>query len=520
VENTSAAQRTLGPIGVAAMEKRGLNPETAAALGVITGRIIYSEDEHGKRCIDRVEPDDAGNILVFPIIEKGEIVGEKYRGPNKFFFQKPGSKQTFINGDALDDPQLYTGQLPLVVVEGEPDMITAIDVGFPLTVSVPAGAPPPPKNKPDQVETEPDDSSGKFEFMWHNRERLKKIRRFIIAVDNDTNGQHLAEELVRRLGAARCSFVTYSEGCKDLNDVLMKHGADATAEVLKNAKPYPLQGLYFLSDYPDKPQIETFKTGWPIVDTKFMPFAPCFAVVTGLPGSGKSTWLTNLAVNMAADHGWKWAVFSPELPVVPHLRDKLRRIYGGADVSQMNRSTLDRVDAWINRHFVFIDYDVTSTDDQDLTLDWILDRAYDAVMRHGIRGFILDPWNEVEHAKGRNEPVTEYTNRALRQVIKFGRRHGLFTAIVAHPTKDVGKDGKLRVPSLYDIEGSAAWFNKPDIGIVVHRPDINLDRTEIHLKKVRFESTGERGHINLNFNRDNSRYEQMNAGGYQGSMDI
>jgi twinkle protein len=480
------------------MEKRRLNPETAVRLGVHTGR---------KTDAGEVVPDPEGNILVFPIEEYGETVGEKYRGPNKTFWQKTGSKQAFINGDVLDDPSLYNGTYPLTIVEGEPDLMSAIDVGFPLTVSVPAGAPPPPKEK---KEDEPiDDTSGKFEFMWHRREQLKKIKRFIIAVDNDTNGKHLAEEMVRRLGAARCSFVTYPDGCKDLNDVLMKHGPDATRVVLEQAKPYPLKGVYSLADYPDKPPIKTFSTGWPIVDTLFTPFAPSFTVVTGLPGSGKSTWLMGLATNMADLHGWKWAVFSPELPVAPHLRDKMRRIFGGVPVEEMNQATLARVDAWINKHFVFIDFDVADEHDQDLTLEWLKDRAYDALMRFGIRGFIVDPWNEIEHAKERHESTTEYTNRALRLLIRFGRRHGMATFVVNHPTKEVGKDGKARVPTLYDCDGSAAWYNKPDFGIVVDRPDPNVDRNDVYVRKVRFEGTGNKGKVVLAFNRENSRFEQL-----------
>lgn len=502
------AQQTLGPIGVAAMEKRGLNPETAARLGVFTGKAVYREED-GRRVIDRVDPDDGGNILVFPIIEGGEIVGEKYRGPNKFFFQKPESRQTFINGDVLDDPSLHDGSNPLVIVEGEPDLISAIDSGFPLSVSVPAGAPNPPKERPPADE-ETDDSSGKFEFMWHNRERLKKVKRFIIAVDNDTNGKYLADELVRRLGASRCSFVTYPDGCKDLNDVLMKHGVEAACAVLSQARPYPLRGIYALADYPDRPQVQTFTTGWSTVDDLFRPFAPSFTIVTGLPGSGKSTWLTNLAVNMADAHGWKWGIFSPELPVVPFYRDKIRRIVAGDTVERLTMEQIAAADRWINENFVFIDYDVAIDDESDLTVEWLLKRAYDALMRYGIRGFIIDPWNEIEHARSKFENETCYINRALRQVIKFGRRHGLATFVLAHPTKDVGKDGKSRVPTLYDIEGSAAWFNKPDFGIVVDRPDPNVDRTNIWIKKVRFEGTGARGHCVLQFNRDNSRFELLN----------
>lgn len=505
------AAKTLGPIGVAAMEKRGLNPETAARLGIYTGK---------KADGGEVVPAENGNILVFPIIEHDAVVGEKYRGPNKMFWQKAGSKQVFINGDVLSDPSLYNGANPLVIVEGEPDMITAIDAGYPLTVSVPAGAPPPPKEGRGEDRKEADDSSGKFEFMYHRRDELKRIRRFIIAVDNDANGKHLAEEIVRRLGASRCCFVIYPDDCKDLNDVLMKCGEDAARAVLEQAKPYPLKGVYSLADYPDKPPIVTFSTGWATVDTIFKPFAPSFTAITGMPGSGKSSWLTHLCINLADLHGWKAAIFSPELPVVPHLRDKMRRIITGESVERLRHEHIAKADEWINQNFVFIDFDVTGEDDADLNMEWILDRAYDALMRHGIRVLVIDPWNEVDHAKGRHESMTEYINRALRALIKFGRRHGLATFVLAHPTKEVGKDGKARVPTLYDIADSAAFFNKPDFGIVVHRPDPHVDRTEIYVKKVRFEGTGNMGKVILQFNRDNSRFDLLATTSNQGDMEL
>ena len=50
-------------------------------------------------------------------------------------------------------------------------------------------------------------------------------------------------------------------------------------------------------------------------------------------------------------------------------------------------------------------------------------------------------------------------------------------------------------PSLYDIAGSATWFNRCDIGLVVHRPPGK--HTEIHLRKSRDDQWGEKGGMAL-----------------------
>jgi twinkle protein len=116
-------------------------------------------------------------------------------------------------------PALEEGTHALVITEGELDALAAICSGYRFVVSVPDGAPPP--GSPGT--TGPgDEATGKFAFLWNNRERLKRVKRLTLAVDNDPAGGQLRQELVRRLSAARCSFVQYPDGCKDLNDVLIK----------------------------------------------------------------------------------------------------------------------------------------------------------------------------------------------------------------------------------------------------------------------------------------------------------
>lgn len=500
---------TLGNTAIIAFEGRQIDPETASRLGVYTGKSIADADGNNS-----VVPDQNGNIVVFPFLDGGVSVNEKYRAPGKRFWQLKDGKKTFWNADAMDDPALYDGSQKLIITEGEIDALTAIDCGFPLTVSVPDGAPPVPKGKePEELDdTAPEeDATGKFEFVYNNRYRIKQIRHFILAVDNDGPGQRLAAELVRRIGAARCYFVRYPEGCKDLNDVLMKFGAEAVTLCLNTAKPYPVKGLYRLSDYPEMGDPITYSTGWPDLDEYIKLWLGSLVVITGIPGHGKSTWTMNLCVNLARIHGWSTCVASFEIPTVPALRAKLRKAITQVAPDKWYRSLIDEADGFIQKYFVFIDDDPSGDNEDDLTLEWLLDRAADAVTRDGIKVLLIDPWNEVEHARPRNESETQYVNRALRQIRRFASRYNVLAIVVAHPTKSVGAEGNSRTPTLYDIEGSAAWYNKPDHGIVIDVPDPNNNETVVFIRKARFAWTGRKGDVTLAYDPATETYHSLHG---------
>jgi twinkle protein len=288
-------------------DSRRIPTEIAVRYGVYTARW----DAKNKQPI----ADISGDLIVFPYLERGIAVAEHCRNPiGKKFIQRAGSRKTFWNADVLDDPDLATPDNPLIITEGEPDALAAIACGFPFTVSVPDGASPVPQGK-EPGDLDPFDKTaeqtGKFEYLYNNRERLNKIKRFIIAVDNDRPGQRLAAELVRRLLPSRCMFVTYPDGCKDLNDVLMKHGAGKVAAVLNAAKPYPVRGLYRLSDYPEAAHLKPYCTGWQTLDEFIKLYLGELVIVTGIPSHGKSSWVLHLLCNLARLHGWRSAVSRP-----------------------------------------------------------------------------------------------------------------------------------------------------------------------------------------------------------------
>lgn len=475
------------------LEKRGIDLEVASRFG------LYTDQQDGR-------------VLVFPYVDGGEVVNHKYRRlPKDGFHQDVGARKTFWNADVLDDPALRGGER-LIITEGEFDALAAIQSGFPFTVSVPDGAPQVAKE--DDTDSEHD---RKFSYLQANDKRLQRVSQFVLAVDADGPGQALAKELARRLCAARCWFVEYPEGCKDLNDVLLKHGVAGVKAVIDGAKRYPVKGLYKLSDYPDQGELLTFSTGWSALDPYLKLWLGEFMVVTGVPSHGKSRWALDLVANLVDEHHLRQAIASFEMPTKPHLHRLLREHHvGRAAGPELNV----QADAWIEENFTFIDYD-PRTDDDDIDLAWVLTRAEEAVLRHGVDVLLLDPWNEIEHRREPGESETDYTSRAIRAIKRFARSFQVAVIVIAHPTKDVRTvTGKVRKPTLYDISGSANWANKCDHGIVVDRPDLEHTEVEITVKKCRFEETGKPGTVLMRLDRNAGRFFAVEDDTSQAKMAI
>ena len=72
--------------------------------------------------------------------------------------------------------------------------------------------------------------------------------RIVLALDNDERGIELRNELIRRLDPERCLLVEGPEGCKDANDVLMRHGEEQVRECIEAAHEIPLVGIQTAED--------------------------------------------------------------------------------------------------------------------------------------------------------------------------------------------------------------------------------------------------------------------------------
>jgi twinkle protein len=456
------------------LEARGLDIELLEHLGV-------SSD-------NKLGPD----TIRIPYHRGDRIVGVKYRtiAGEKRFLQEVGSEQILYNRNCLNDPTLE--HLPIIITEGEIDCWAALQAGFGRVVSVPGGAPS------TQVGER---SSAKYAFVDDMPESTKDAT-VVLAVDTDEPGSALRADLALRFGAKRCQWTKYPQGCKDLGDALAKYGVPGVVKSI-NRSQWMIGNVYRMSDIPPIAPAEPHDSTFPGLAEHYRLRLGDFCVVTGVPGSGKSTFVNDLVCRMAARHSWPacFASFEQQ-PTLDHRR-ALRTWYGGGLVKDLDNETLERADAWIDQHFSF----VVPDDESYATVPWVLDRFEAAALRYGTRLFVLDPWNELEHDRPPGVTLTEHVGTALRDLKAFARKYEAHVIVVAHPAKlRRDNEGKYPVPTLYDISDSQHWANKADIGVVVYRK--SEDETVIKIAKSRYhDQIGKPGDVSVRFVWQRASYE-------------
>lgn len=448
--------------------------------------------------------------IVFPYVFGGELVNRKYRPhPEKQPQQQDkDALQTLFNVDRL-------GEAPeeIVFVEGEPDVMALFECQIENAVSLKDGAP---------AEATFKDGDKRFEALRTHADILGKVKRIILAGDMDPPGVALREELARRLGRHRCNLATWPEGCKDACDTLRAHGPEAVQLAIKDAVRYPISGLQqvktgsLLALRQSQPPA-TMTTGALATDEIMkLPTEGRLVVVTGFPNHGKTSWTRFAMVHTAEHHNRHWAVFSPEMQPWEHFTAECAEALigkpfwrkedrDGRPVAAMTDADVMFAEQWLAKHMTML---VCDAEEEEPTLDWILERATSAVLRDGVTDLLIDPWNEIAYEHG-SMTETDYIGRGLRRLKAFAQRHGCNVWIIAHPAKPPAlKPGeKLSVPGPYSISGSAHWANKPDLGITIHAPDPHADESEVHLWKARFQRFGTRGSIaKLRFDRISGRY--------------
>jgi twinkle protein len=474
------------------MLDRGISRETLAASGICQGHFNQNTLS-----------------IKFPYYKSGVVVNAKHRTLDKQFRQERNAEQCLYRYDAI--ASLDSDRV--IITEGEIDALSLVEAGFNDATSVPNGAPAPgAKNYTKE-----------FSYLESAEAIFKHKKRVILAVDNDAPGKVLEQELARRIGVEKCWRVEYPSGCKDLNDVLCKHGQLIVAQTIYNAKPYPVEGIFTSADihdlivhqYEHGSQAGT-STGWLKLNPYYTIKTGQLTIITGIPGSGKSNWLDAMMVNLAQHNDWSFAVFSPEnWPLQRHAQSILEKwtrktfVPGNGYSKHLSKQELQAGIEQIADRFYFL-----MPEESQMTIDSILEKVRVTIFRHGVKGIAIDPWNEIEHDYG-NLTETQYISNMLGKIRRFARLNDVHIWIVAHPQKlQKDKDtGKYKPPTMYEISGGAHWRNKADVGICVNRPDGSKDETEIIIQKVRFREVGQLGVVMFGYDRLTGVYTDIYVAG-------
>ena len=485
VPNPTIVSNKLQDQHYAWLATRGISHQTADKM-----KLFAAEKYFGKL-------GKTADAIGFPYYRQGALVAAKYRSfPEKDFTQDSGGAHDFFGVDLIKKDQ------PLIIVEGEIDCLSLMEMGFDNVVSVPSGAP----IKVADGKVLPSEDK-KFAYVWNAREILDAVPYIILATDQDTAGQALAEELARRIGKEKCRLAKFEK--KDLNEVMLDDPTKI-GDLLASAAPYPVSGIsdagsYYerLNELYTKGTGKGYSTGYTSVDEIYTVAPAQLTVVTGYPSSGKSNFVDQIMVNLADKHDWKFAVCSFENQPEIHISRLMeiytkRRFFDGKD--RMSETDKEIAFKFVKEHFLFID----TNGEEPSTLDSILERARVAVKRMGVRGLVIDPYNYIELPRSEGTE-TAVISDMLTRVQKFCKSYDVHTWFVAHPSKITRQGTEQPRPDGMSIAGSMAWWAKTDCGLTVHRKDHHV---EIAVWKCRYRWVGTQGETTMIYNKTAGTYSE------------
>lgn len=338
---------------------------------------------------------------------------------------------------------------PLLICEGEPDCLSAIEAGFKNAVSVPLG-------------------SSNLHWIDENLEWLDQFDSIIICADNDEAGIKMQKECVPRLGSWRTKVVDVpaipignsGRMTKDLNEVLYTSGKEKVLELILDAKDSPVPSVADLSDIEptEYEDVDGVTSGLKAIDNELMRlFFGTLTIVSGQPGAGKSSLLTQIMCN-AIDHDIGAWIFSGELPngvekswfnyifAGPrNVEDAISR--RGNPYKKITATTLGEINkAYKGRWYIY-------RDDYDNTLDKLIASMTDTVRKYGTRCLILDNFMCIDTEDSEEELRSQ--TQTIKKLIEFAKKYQVAVILVCHPRK---MDASTNV-GIYDIAGTSNIVN-------------------------------------------------------------
>ena len=442
--------------------KRGISKNTLDRMGV-------KQDIHGNI---RFELRDLDNkLLAVKLrpsrrIHKGENKMWWWQGKNADGSRTRSTCPSLFNMNKVDFTQ------PLLITEGYFDCLACYEAGYKNVVSIHGGA-------------------EDLKWIQFNFDFLEQFDDIILWFDNDSAGMRGLESAISRLGEYRCKIVKPTKehedkieeyyknlGSKecirktDANNVLLACGSNAVLSLINGAKEIPSKRLKFLMDYEptNVKDIEKVSTGFKAIDDLiYGNLFPCFTIITGYSGSGKSSLANISCLISPVEQGYKSFVYSGELDngqlsdwICSPLAGRNHTLrWENKDSARYSYSVSNEALKCIKDYYrtKIILYD--DEDGLDSSGETVLEEMKNAYRRFGCRVFLIDNLMTLSFSGNDDDSKWETQKKFIIKLMGFTKKYKACVNLIVHPKKPVA--GGTYEHSVYDLHGAS------EIGNLCHR---------------------------------------------------
>ena len=423
------------------MKSRGISKETVDYLNI-------GQDIHGNMLFQYYDTND---VLTVCKVRPSRRVNKTDNIP-KIWYLKDDNNIPFDHAHILYNMNKINVDAPLLITSGESDCAAAVEAGWTNAVSIPGG----------------DNNTQWVSECWDWLEQFDEI---IICPDNDKSGEKYCKEILPRLGSWRCRVASIPKKAeykgkvhdiKDLNELLYFLGKDAVMSAITQAKATPVPSVIGLSDINalDMSEMDGILTGFKDIDADLHKlFYGSFNVVSGYPGSGKTSFLYSLVCN-AIDQDISAWVYSRELPEWMSKNWILHMLAGRrwhTEIEGRSGDTFYGIPKGIQEEISsYYDGKVyLYRDDYPNDTETIINSMIDSARRYGCRLFLLDNLMTISLG-GSDENKNERQTKFINDLIAFAPKYQVVVILVCHPNKQ--SDSTQNV-GMYQISGTSNIIN-------------------------------------------------------------
>lgn len=425
---------------IAYLESRGISEKIAKLYEITT------QTEHS-------------NILVFPFYdEEGKLQFVKYRKTD-FNKEKDNSKEWC---EANCRPILFgmkqcnLENKSLILTEGQMDSLSVAEAGIENAVSVPNGA------------------KG-FTWIPYCYDWMKQFEEIIIFGDFEKGRISLLEEMKTRFpNKIRHVRTEDYKGCKDANEILLKHGKEAVRKAVENAKMIDLKNIIPLSEVKSINiyELDKLKSGINELDRCLyggLPFGTV-CIIAGKRGDGKST-LGSQIMGSAIQQGYTTFTYSGELPNYLYKSWFDFQIAGPYHITENNKDGIvnrfittknqELINAWYQEKAYIYDSRIVEKDEQEDLLKTIRD----GIKRYGISVILLDNLMTAMYLdENRGSDKYDQQGKFVRELTRIALEFNVLILLVAHRRKN-----SFTTDANDEISGSADITNLASVTLSYDR---------------------------------------------------